>query len=926
MSKRLVKQPKQEQDQEPNDAVAGVYDPVVAQAVDEKIKASKYVSIDEFNEYLKGLLSRDSVEEIGFDFETNGLKSHIPWFYLSVVSAYDRSTGYGLATALHHPEVFVTGTHRRLLISAYGILYGLLSQTQETFDAQEYATRIDTWLDFHKKAKKDPWNLVTSETEDQLRGVLDGFVTILTYKKKYSVVEKLEIIRSSRDQLVDFQKFLEGLIFNADYAEKRRKLFNLLSAVLAKHTVVGHNLPFDVTCAYRFNLGEQNIRVAADSYGSASLIYGGMDEKLDLGTLARDRLGVESPWKDAVKNHPRYDETKERIRYDKIPLSVLGPYAAADSCVALEVQKHVLDEGLRNMNQTDLAKHQNRAIEAFSLAMVHGFTVDMGVFSRLQTVYRKELEDCINTINALPTVKRFLQDNGLLSFNNAVNGKHSHKATIFFDNKYFGLKSLGATKSGFPSFDKDVVAELKKQLQQSIRRFFEYQDKGSDDPLYLPLSCNNSEPLDKHRVVSYKEALHCLMLIEKYATFAKLASSYINNAVIIDGAYYPAFNLIGATITGRLSSGFHTIPKHSDLKKLYVSAWNSGSTRHYREYNEKIIPGERYKPVGFKAGSKRGGGVILMGDFSQLELRFLAAVSGCEKLRQAFVSGEDIHAKVAQMVFPELRDVPVAEIKRKHGDKRSYTKSINFGILYGKGLSGLAEELSVSEVEAQKIMDFYFKEMPEIEAWIKAQHKFVKEYGFISDVFGRIRHLPDALLDGRSDQHLIDGALRRAQNTPIQGGASTLAWIACADIRNGLKKQQMNSVMIGGVHDSIINDIYPGELVRAIEVVDYAIDKACSYPFINGVPIEFDTAIGVSWGRLLDIKRKVVGAHGVELVLEGGDVDWRLLEHEFKLGYDGAYRVTDYGIIDSCGDPENDYVEHSKHTVQVSVEIDRDCF
>lgn len=306
------------------------------------------------------------------------------------------------------------------------------------------------------------------------------------------------------------------------------------------------------------------------------------------------------------------------------------------------------------------------------------------------------------------------------------------------------------------------------------------------------------------------------------------------------------------------NSGFHTLPKVGNIREMYCSAWNSDSKR---KLVAQDIPGDIYCPpyglVELNSSKKiltykdylnqglteeftpkMGGGIIVGYDYSTLEVRVFSALCGDPNLKEILASGADLHSSMARRVFPDiLGDKSTEEIKEHYSKYRSYSKTVLFGLLYGKTAFSLAEQLDVSLERAQEIVDSLFNAFPGIQEYVEKQHKFAIENGYVVDKFNRVRWIPDAQLPSYGPTaKRFKHAMNVSQNSIIQSGASIAAWIAGSHIQEEMILQGMNSIMLGGVHDSTYNDCYPGEMLDLIKICLWHADTVPNvmYDWING--------------------------------------------------------------------------------------------
>ena len=235
-----------------------------------------------------------------------------------------------------------------------------------------------------------------------------------------------------------------------------------------------------------------------------------------------------------------------------------------------------------------------------------------------------------------------------------------------------------------------------------------------------------------------------------------------------------------------------------------------------------------------KAFIARPGWKLLSADYSQIELRILAALTEDEGLLTAFRQGRDIHAATAAKIF----DVELDAVTR---EQRSTAKMVNFGIPYGISAFGLAQRLgTVSRSEAQAIIDNYFAQFPGIPGYMSRMQERAKAKGYVETISGRRRHLRDI---HSSNATIRAAAERNAINMPIQGTAADMIKIAMVNVHKALTAKQLNTRMLLQVHDELIFDLDPAEepIVRELvtEGMKNALELKC--------PIEIDIGIGDNW-------------------------------------------------------------------------------
>ncbi|MGZ3742044.1 MAG: DNA polymerase, partial [Bdellovibrionota bacterium] len=281
----------------------------------------------------------------------------------------------------------------------------------------------------------------------------------------------------------------------------------------------------------------------------------------------------------------------------------------------------------------------------------------------------------------------------------------------------------------------------------------------------------------------------------------------------------------------------HELPEvileHRELSKLkgtYVDVLpllrNAHTGRVHTNYNQTIAatgrlsstdPNLQNIPIRTASGRlvrqafvPRNGNLLLGADYSQVELRILASMSGDKLLCQAFSEGQDVHALTASQIF----SVPLKEVD---SDQRRKAKAINFGLLYGKGPFTLGEELGITRTEATDIIARYFARYPTIRAFLDGLKESAKKTGFAETLFGRRRYI-----EGIQSQNkmLLAAAERMAVNAPIQGTAADLIKIAMIRLQRALEAEKLGARLILQVHDELVLDVPEKEAatVRALVI------------------------------------------------------------------------------------------------------------
>lgn len=227
--------------------------------------------------------------------------------------------------------------------------------------------------------------------------------------------------------------------------------------------------------------------------------------------------------------------------------------------------------------------------------------------------------------------------------------------------------------------------------------------------------------------------------------------------------------------------------------------------------------------------------VLMSADYSQIELRIVAAISGDHNMCEAFLEGKDIHKATAARVF----GVDESEVTK---EMRYKAKSVNFGIIYGQGAFGLSENLGISRTEAKEIIDNYKKQFPKIQEYMDSTIRFAKENGYVETLMGRKRWLPDI---NSSNFTVRSFAERNAINSPIQGTAADMIKLAMIRIDDLIASKKMKSKMLLQVHDELVFDVHKSEIEKIKPIVVTSMQEALPLP--NHIIPKAEIGMGKNW-------------------------------------------------------------------------------
>ena len=311
-----------------------------------------------------------------------------------------------------------------------------------------------------------------------------------------------------------------------------------------------------------------------------------------------------------------------------------------------------------------------------------------------------------------------------------------------------------------------------------------------------------SELAPKHKIVAN---------VLEYRQLQKLQSTYIDalpkEVNSTTGRVHTTY-MQAVTATGRLSSN------NPNLQNIPIR------TERGQQIRKAFVPrNEDY--------------TLLSADYSQIELRVIAALSGEKNMIEAFLQNQDIHRSTAAKVF----NVDIQSVTR---EQRSHAKTVNFGIIYGVSAFGLSNQTELSRTESKELIDTYYQTYPQLKVFIDKQIHFARENRYVETILGRRRYLPDI----NSRNQVVRGAAERnAVNAPIQGSAADIIKIAMINIYNLLKDNKLKTKMLLQVHDELIFDVPKNEL----DFVKPLIKKTMEEAYQFAVPLVVDLGVGKNW-------------------------------------------------------------------------------
>jgi len=313
-------------------------------------------------------------------------------------------------------------------------------------------------------------------------------------------------------------------------------------------------------------------------------------------------------------------------------------------------------------------------------------------------------------------------------------------------------------------------------------------------------------------VLSFLAKEHAIIQhILEYRGLAKLKTTYVDSLpeqVLESTGHIHTEYMQTVAATGRLSSN------NPNLQNIPIR------TERGRQVRKAFVPrSDEY--------------TLLAADYSQIELRVIAAMSEEETMIEAFKNGEDIHASTAGKVF----DIPIKDVTR---EQRGNAKTVNFGIIYGVSAFGLSNQTDLNRSEAKELIETYYETYPKLRKYMSSQVNFARDHGYVTTLSNRRRYLKDI----NSRNAIVRGAAERnAVNAPIQGSAADIIKIAMINIYNKLQQGGFKTKMLLQVHDELVFDVYKPELENMKKLIKQEMENA----YKLSVPLDIEMDMGTNW-------------------------------------------------------------------------------
>lgn len=525
-----------------------------------------------------------------------------------------------------------------------------------------------------------------------------------------------------------------------------------------------------------------------------------------------------------------------------IPTRVMEKYGGMDAIAPLQLMKVLKPRIEADSGLNDVYNMIVKSAEVFANIELAG--VRLQDRKRWIEIYQEHLASALEHIRSYPEVRQLELEQG--SEFNPASSQQAKK--VFFEKFRFPVKAT--TGKGDPSTSEVVLIDL-------IKEYREKEDAESKRKAEFLLAFREYKKLTKLLSAYF-------IGLDKFAHYNDSFDGYNCKFLSVpegqlDEMIHPGYMLHG-TVTGRLSSqnpSLHTIPYRSDVKKM-------------------IVPREH----------KRGG-IYVMADQSQLEIRVLACIIekyyGDSSLAQAYREGRDIHKYNASKIFQKpMEEVVDAE--------RRFAKTISFSLLYGASEASVSESTGRTLEEVKQLFQQFYESFPGIKKYIESTHQYVSKYGCVRTPLGRVKYLLAAL--NPNDRKKYSDSLRMAQNSIIQSSGSDLSVRSINYLDNYFRTHNMKSKIVGFIHDSIEVDSAPGEWIESLRLLKYAMkDYNEALDWVT-CPLKIDCSVACNLGdetKVSDIIDNPDGSCTFEIegycnvideVLEEAPFSYDILENE----------------------------------------------
>ncbi|HBY21029.1 MAG: DNA polymerase I [Clostridiales bacterium GWE2_32_10] len=560
---------------------------------------------------------------------------------------------------------------------------------------------------------------------------------------------------------------------------KRQKKF-AFKIIEEENKIFGIAICFGEDKCYLIKPNEQIISTLNEILEDSNILKIGHNLKKDIKVLKKHGLGKVNNFEDLMIIHYVINPTREKYDYNDIASEFLSEY--------VDSREEMLGKGKAKQSIF------NTDIEVISKYICDYMTTLIRASKVIQErinegSFRKLLDDI-----EYPLIRVLADMESVgIKVNSEYLKEYSNKINKMVDNLEQRIYECADTKFNINS---------PKQLGEVL---FEKLKLTSTKKTKTGYS-TNSEVLeklkDKHEIIS--DIIEYRHMTKLKSTYADGLVNYIDEA---DGKIHTTFNQT-VTATGRLSStepNLQNIPIRLEIGK---------------EIRKIFVPiSDEY--------------IFMDADYSQIELRLLAHISGDETLINAYKEGQDIHRLTASQVL----GIPFDEVTK---EQRSNAKAVNFGIVYGISAFSLSQDIGVTPKEAEKYIKNYFEKYPKVKVYLDEVVTKAKETGYVETMFGRKREIPELKASNFMQRSFGE---RIAMNTPLQGTAADIIKIAMIKIHSELEMKNMKSRILLQVHDELLVEAYKNELDEVKEIVKSNMEGAAELL----VPLEVDINVGGNW-------------------------------------------------------------------------------
>lgn len=469
---------------------------------------------------------------------------------------------------------------------------------------------------------------------------------------------------------------------------------------------------------------------------------------------------------------------KENYDFSTVSIDVLGLYNCLDACACL----HVFKLGIKSVPDINLYKFLLRIQDMYIEASINGFPVDLEYIAEYKAKILKEKELILKEIYEYGEIKK------------------AQKIVTALEKGWLDKEiflSTGKVKYIMknPPIDENLVEFdiLKPRHLLALLSVLDKIPTNKTEKGGISLSALTLQEID-HPIIKK------LLQVKSISTIANTFIGGFLEKVRSDGKVHPNFSLT-KTVTGRTACSdpnVQQIPRDKEIKNFF------------------------YVPEGYK---------IVQFDFAQAEIRVIASLANDKNLIEAILKGTDMHKEVASFMYKK----PVEDITK---EERQAAKSLNFGVIYGMGSMALSKNLNISVDEAEEKLSMYMNQFYGVRKWIEDTHSYARKHLKVVTPFGRVRNLPNI---GLSDKMAVSGALRQAQNAPIQATASDLTLYLLYFIHLNMDKD--NSKFLASVHDSGVYAVKNEYLDNFILILKNGIKKLNqTFTFLK-VPMKIDISV-----------------------------------------------------------------------------------